>query len=120
MQSIIELKQLEFFAYHGVLEHEKQEGNTFIVDVTMHVDISQAMQTDALEDTVNYAEVYASIKKEMEKPSELLEHAVGRILQSLRKDFPQVKTFQIRLAKLNPPIGGTAACARITVIDSQD
>ena len=117
MQSIIELSQLEFYAYHGVLEQERKVGNTYIVDVMLTMDISRPMVTDAIEDTVNYAEVYDLIKHEMSIPSNLLEHVAGRILRSLKGAFPRLKNVRISVAKVNPPIGGQAAFARVVVED---
>ena len=54
----IYLENLEFFAYHGVFDHEKENGQTFFVSVTLDVDLTSAGQTDDLDETVNYGEVY--------------------------------------------------------------
>lgn len=97
---------MEFHAYHGCLEHEKQLGNTFIVSVSMRIDTCLAGQTDELENTLNYQLVYDVVKTQMEIPSKLIEHVGQRILESIFGSFPQIKTLKVKLEKLNPPLGG--------------
>ena len=104
MKSEIILKNIHFFAYHGVLPQEAVVGNDFIVNLTLEVDIAPAMQTDNVADTVNYAEVYEVVKGEMLQRSLLLEHVAGRIAHRLLDDFPQIKSLDILLEKLNPPM----------------
>lgn len=102
----IELKGMVFFAYHGVLEQERKVGNTFTIDLHLFLDLSQAAFSDKLEDTVNYASVYELVKTEMEQPSNLLEHAAGKIIMKIKETYPQILRVGIRLSKKNPPVGG--------------
>jgi 7,8-dihydroneopterin aldolase/epimerase/oxygenase len=104
--SKIKLENMQFHAYHGCLEHEKREGNTFLITVIMDIDTSKAEQTDLLDDTLNYQLVYDLVKAQMEIPSELIEHIACRILRGILTDFPQVNEAIVQLAKLNPPLGG--------------
>ena len=46
--------------FHGVFEHEKREGQEFVVDVEIAVDLAPAGRTDDLGDTVNYGEIGAA------------------------------------------------------------
>ena len=107
--SKITLKDMEFHAYHGCLEHEKQNGNTFLVTLSMEIDTSAAEQSDRLEDTLNYKLVYDVVKEEMDKPSNLIEHIANRIKKSVQAKFPQIKKLKLKLSKLNPPVGGKTA-----------
>lgn len=113
MTSRIELKTLKFYAYHGVAPQETKVGNWFIVDVTLTAPLEKAIWSDALEETINYAAVYEIVKKEMEIPSRLLEHAAGRILLALKRHFPQIQETDLKIAKLNPPFGGDVQSAAI-------
>lgn len=63
------LEELHFHAFHGVMPQESKVGGDFLLSLRLGYDISKAMQTDRVEDTLNYAEVYAVVKEEMEKPS---------------------------------------------------
>lgn len=111
--SFITLENMEFHAYHGCLEHEQTLGNTFIVNVCMELDTTQAGKTDVLEHTLNYQLVYDVIKEQMEIPSKLIEHVGQRILDSLWGDFPQIQSLNVKLSKLNPPLG--AKVDRVTI-----
>ena len=115
MQQFIELKGLIFYAYHGVMEQERKVGNTYTVDVKLHTDFSKAFQTDDLNDTINYASVYAIIKEEMNIPSLLLEHVAGRIIQRITDAFPAISSMEIRLAKQNPPLSGEVKEAAVYI-----
>lgn len=106
----IELRGLAFFAYHGVLPEERQNGNTFVVDLTLEADISRAVCTDELSDTINYAEAYEVVKREMAVPSLLLEHVCGRIAAALLDTFSALLRVRVCVAKKNPPIEGAGAC----------
>ena len=111
----IELKKMLFYAYHGVMEQERIVGNTYRVDLKLFLDLSKAIRSDKLEDTINYAGIFSLVKEEMAIPSRLLEHVSGRIIQKIRQTYPSVSTIKIRLAKINPPIEGQIQEAAITI-----
>ncbi|HRZ96139.1 MAG TPA: dihydroneopterin aldolase [Paludibacter sp.] len=104
--SVITLKNMEFHAYHGCMEHEQQLGNTFLVTVSINIDTELARQTDHLNDTLNYAEVYNVVKRQMLIPSKLIEHSGQMILENIFENFPQISFVSVELSKLNPPLGG--------------
>lgn len=109
----IHLKGLKLYAYHGVLPQENQVGAEYTIDLRLKTDFTQAAETDRLEGTVNYAEVFNAVKKEMEIPSQLLEHVAWRIARRLLDDFPAISEVNIALYKQNPPMG--ADCSRVGV-----
>jgi dihydroneopterin aldolase len=113
MNSRIELKELKFYAYHGVLPQETLVGNNYIITVALTAPLAKAMVSDNLDDTVNYAAVYTIIQQEMAIPSRLLEHVAGRILHSLKYHFPQLTGIKLSVSKLNPPIGGDIHSASV-------
>jgi dihydroneopterin aldolase len=113
MNTKIELKDLKFYAYHGVLPQETLVGNNYVINVILTVPLAKAMVSDNLDDTVNYAGVYAIIKKEMAIPSKLLEHVAGRILHSLKRHFPQLTGIKLSVSKLNPPVSGDIHSASV-------
>jgi dihydroneopterin aldolase len=115
MQTVIKLNNIRFFAYHGVLPHEAVVGNWFVVNIRIEADLSAACQSDNVEDTINYAEVYNIIKAEMEIPAKLIERVACRILRSIKNAFPQITAIEVRLAKMSPPIVGDVGSAEIVV-----
>lgn len=101
------LEDMRFFARHGVLEEERVAGNYFTADLKMEVSLAAAAESDHLVDTLNYGTAYDIVRKEMEIPSNLLEHLAKRILDALFDEFGrQLVSTEIRLSKLNPPLGG--------------
>ena len=114
----IELNELEFYAYHGVYEEEKEKGNTFIVNLKVTGEFDQAVLADSLEGTIDYEKLFDLVRREMEIPSNLLEHVVGRIRSAIKNAFPEIKSISISLEKLNPPIGGNLKSTRITLSEA--
>lgn len=113
MKSSIELSGMEFYAYHGVLAQEQSVGNRFVVDVMLDIDVTAATKSDELEDTLNYAEVYALIKREMATSSRLLEHVGGRIIDSLHREYPLIERILLKITKKTPPIMGILSGASV-------
>ncbi len=103
---IIRIEQMEFYSYHGHYEEERIVGNRFIVDLLMETDCSKASLSDELEDALDYQKAYESIKEEMKEKSYLLEHIARRILDALFIDFPKLDKAEVKVSKLNPPMGG--------------
>lgn len=106
MENHIAIHSLRLYARHGVLEQEQTLGAWFLVDVDLTASFLQAMLSDTLEGTVSYADVYDVIRKEMQTPSRLIEHAGGRIVRALFLHFPQVTRIGLRLTKETPPVTG--------------
>ena len=105
MQSYIILKDLRFYAYHGVGAQETQVGNEFVLDLRLRMDWTCAIRSDDVNDTRSYAGVYEAVKDEMARPSRLLEHVAGRIARRLFQDFSSLEEIELRLVKRNPPMG---------------
>lgn len=106
---------MEFHAYHGCFREEQLIGNTFIVDIRIETNTTEAERSDDLHKTVNYAAVYALIKKELEITSRLIEHVARRALDSVTVSFPQISSAEIKVSKMNPPVGGKVEKVSITL-----
>ena len=104
-QHYIFLENVRFYSYHGVAPQETAIGNEFIINLRLKTDFGKATETDEVEDTVRYADIYATLKEEMELPSKLLEHVCGRISKRLHAEFPAIEEIELRLSKRNPPMG---------------
>ena len=99
------MRNLRFHATHGVMAQERITGGDFVVTVRVGYDITAAMASDAVDDTLNYAELYELVKREMMQPSNLLEHVAGRIGESIFREMAGVTSVDIELCKVNPPMG---------------
>ena len=120
MSSKIYLRNVRFHAFHGVLPQEGIVGNDYLVNLVLDYDFSSAMQTDDLQGTLNYAEVYQKVRKEMVVPSKLLEHVAGRIAHRLFSDFPEIQKLQLSITKVNPPMGADSDGAGVEVVLTND
>ncbi len=116
MTGRISLEGLEFHAFHGVYPHERESGNWFEVDIAVDTDFTEAARHDELSGTVNYETLYRIVKEEMERPSRLLETVVYNIINDIMRELPAVSKAEVRLSKVNPPIGGKCKKASIHVI----
>lgn len=103
--SCISIEGMEFYAHHGCFPEERTIGTWFEADLYLYADTTEAQQTDNLEATVNYAEVYTKVKQEMAVRSKLIEHVAARILDRILSEYPQVRKARIKLGKRNPPLG---------------
>ncbi|WP_276366834.1 dihydroneopterin aldolase [Chryseolinea sp. H1M3-3] len=109
----VALEGLEFHAFHGVYPHERESGNWFEVDIAVETDFSLAAATDELVGTVNYETLFKVVKTEMEEPSKLLETVAEKIATDVLEIFPNVIFVELKISKINPPIGGK--CRKATV-----
>lgn len=98
----IEIKGLKFYAYHGVMARERKVGQQFEVDIRLETEGYDG--SDNLDATVNYADVIAAVKEEMNQPSNLIEHVCFRICERIRRDFPKVCGGEVEVRKMRPPV----------------
>ncbi len=108
------LNDMIFITRHGACPHEYEFDQKFKVDVWMMTDcVAKAGVTDSLELTINYADAYALIEDIMYgEHVDLLETLAYRIGQRLIETFASIKSVEIEVRKMQPPItnfNGTAA-----------
>lgn len=113
IESYIFINDLRLYAFHGVLPQERRVGGEYSVTLRVHYNITRAMDTDNVADTLNYAELCQLVKREMAVPSRLLEHVAGRIAHAVFGSFPQATALDLWLTKLNPPMGADCAGAGV-------
>ena len=106
IMGLIQIENMEFYAFHGHYKEEQIVGNKFLVDLTLETDMSIASKSDNLKDAVNYQKAYQIVKAEMEKKSYLLENIAGRILDALYSEMTGIKKATVKVSKMNPPVGG--------------
>ena len=106
---------IECFAHHGVLEHERLEGQTFVVDLTLGIDTRPAAASDDLHDTVDYGSLVARVKAAVESdPVDLIETLAERISGvCLLED--RVQWARVTVHKPGAPIEATFADVTLTI-----
>ena len=100
------LEGMEFFSFHGCFTEEQIIGTKFIVDLNIDADTLKSEFSDNLRDTVDYVALYQCVKKEMDQKSHLLEHVAKRIIDAVSSSFPAIDAIDLKIAKINPPMGG--------------
>src|SRR5688572_33211963 len=116
MNGRIALEGLEFHAFHGVYPHERESGNWFEIDIAVETDFSVAAEDDDLRGTVNYETLFRIVKEAMVQPSRLLETVAEKIVSDVLILLPAVLSVELKISKLNPPIGGKCRMASISVV----
>ena len=99
----IHLKNLSFFAYHGIYSEERKLGNYFEVNIDIWHQ-PNVLPVLHIKDTIDYVSVYELVKKRMDKPTPLLETVVTEIAQSILARFSLATKIAISIDKLCPPI----------------
>ncbi|RLD83569.1 MAG: dihydroneopterin aldolase [Bacteroidetes bacterium] len=112
---IIEIEEMEFYAYHGHYKEERIVGNRFLLDLRIEADCDTAAQTDSIKDAVNYQTAYKTIKDQMNQKSHLLENIAQRILDALFDRLKGIKKASIKVRKMNPPMGGQIKSVSVTM-----
>ena len=80
-------------------------GNEYVLDLRLGYPFTTAMKSDDVADTLNYAEVFNVIREVMKQPARLLESVAGSIVEALCVAFPMLSSIDLKLVKLNPPMG---------------
>ncbi len=114
----INLRQMRFHTCHGALPHEQHVAQEFWVDVSMDLNLGPAGESDRLADTVNYGEAAALVEKiMMGPPVRLLETLATRIYHGVRDLDPRIERVEVRVVKVDPPIGVPSGGVEVMVGD---
>ena len=105
MMNEIIIKNLTIFAYHGVHEFEKINGQNFLVDVMCKTKRLDGYKTDKIEDTISYSLIIKSIKNSiLSNKNNLLEYTAEKIVRDLFENFPKIEGIKLTLKKPEAPI----------------
>lgn len=112
----IVLTGLEVYAHHGVFDFEREQGQRFIVDVEVSVDLRAAAAGDALERTVHYGELAEAIVAAVERdPVDLIETVAERVA-AVALGFSGVRAARVTVHKPDAPIAATFSDVSVTVV----
>ncbi|BBU20681.1 dihydroneopterin aldolase [Mycobacterium xenopi] len=109
MADRIELRGLRVRGRHGVYEHERADGQDFVVDITVWIDLADAAASDDLSDTYDYG-VLAQRASDIVAgpPRKLIETVAGEIADDVMKDT-RVHAVEVVVHKPSAPIPQTFA-----------
>lgn len=106
MKSKIVIENMEVYAFHGCYAEEQIVGNRFLVSVSYTCRVKEATESDNINDTVSYLDIYRLVREEMAVTSHIIEHVAKRIIDRLLREYKLVDEIEVTISKCNPPLGG--------------
>ncbi|WP_160115350.1 2-amino-4-hydroxy-6-hydroxymethyldihydropteridine diphosphokinase [Varibaculum vaginae] len=101
----ISLVGIQEHGWHGVLDHERQDGQLFLVDADIYLDLQDAGASDRIEDTVDYSRVSELISRIITgPPCDLLEKVATQIAEETLQ-LAKVQAVRVCLHKPQAPLG---------------
>ena len=105
MSDTIFITGIVIHARHGVMEHETEVGQRFVIDLELSVDLSESSRTDRLADTVSYSNVVSTATAAFAGVNyKLLERAAGAVADAVLTAFPRVGAVNVTVHKPHAPI----------------
>ena len=115
MSDELVISGVECFGHHGVFEHERRDGQTFVIDLALGVDSRPAATSDDLRDTVDYGSLVAQVKAAVEKdPVDLIETLAQRIADVSLWDA-RVEWARVTVHKPDAPIDANFSDVALTI-----
>ena len=99
----VQLHDLHFNSFHGIHEEERILGNEYIIDASVEF-LEELHVITSINSTVNYTDIYNIIRERMSVPTPLLETVIMEIGNEIHNEFPQVRSINISIKKMHPPI----------------
>lgn len=99
---------LALHAYHGIMQHEAKVGQTFTLDITLDIDLTEASHSDKLAHTVGYDQVVTVASEAFcAKRYRLVEAAAGAVADAVLERFGKVAAIRVTIHKPHAPIAAT-------------
>jgi 7,8-dihydroneopterin aldolase/epimerase/oxygenase len=115
MPDKIVIRGAQFHGRHGVSPEERAVGGRVIVDIEIEYDLTRAGASDDLKDTLNYSEIFRTVRAQVEDQEfALLESLAYRITEALLAKFPTT-TVTVYVRKQPPPIKGIVESAGVEI-----
>ncbi|NMO04784.1 dihydroneopterin aldolase [Gordonia sp. TBRC 11910] len=109
MADRIELRGLRVRGFHGVFEHERIDGQDFLIDVTLWMDLALAAASDDLADTADYGVLAQTVHDIVAgEPRNLIETVGAEIAETLMAD-ERLAAVEVTVHKPSAPIPLTFA-----------
>ena len=115
------VENLEFVGHHGVYEEEQREGRQFRADLSVELEEPPAVDTDDIEDTVDYRGLADTLLEVGRGPScHLIEHLGDRMLTHLFDRFPRIERAKLTLRKFATGVPGAPESVGLTMERTRD
>lgn len=115
------IKGLKLFAYHGVNPEEKENGQDFIFDIELYVNMNKACHSDNVEDTVSYAKVVKTVRRVFTAQKyDLLERCAEVTAQAILDEYREVLRVDLTLKKPQAPVKAEFEYMGVNIVRSRD
>lgn len=115
------IKGLKLFAYHGVNPEEKENGQDFIFDIELYVNMNKACHSDNVEDTVSYAKVVKTVRRVFTAQKyDLLERCAEVTAQAILDEYSEVLRIDLTLKKPQAPVKAEFEYMGVNIVRSRD
>jgi 7,8-dihydroneopterin aldolase/epimerase/oxygenase len=92
-------------ARHGVMKHETEVGQRFVIDLELFTDLSESSRSDRIADTVSYSQVVETATEAFKNTNyKLLERAAGAVADAILAAFPRIRAIKVTVHKPHAPI----------------
>lgn len=116
MSDRIELRGLQVFGHHGVFDHERRDGQDFLVDLVVSLDLAPAAASDDLADTLHYGELAQAAAAVVAGPArDLIETVAAEVAQGVLAADARVTAVEVTLHKPSAPVPLTFADVAVVV-----
>ena len=106
-------------AHHGVFDFEREQGQEFVIDVSVAVDLSAAASGDDLGRTVHYGELAEAVVEAVRRdPVDLIETVAERVA-AVALAYPAVEEVEVTVHKPEAPISVPFADVSVTIVRSR-
>jgi dihydroneopterin aldolase len=106
-------------AHHGVFELEREQGQEFVIDVSVAVDLAAAASGDDLARTVHYGELAEAVVEAVRRdPVDLIETVAERVA-GVALAYPAVEEVEVTVHKPEAPISVPFADVAVTIVRSR-
>ena len=119
MTDRIVLRGLRARGHHGVFEHERRDGQDFVIDVVLSVDMSVAGRSDDVNDTIDYGVLTEELAADVARdPLDLIEALAQRLADRCLRD-PRVEEVEVTVHKPQAPVTVPVADVAVTITRRQ-
>ena len=100
----ITLPGLTLYGYHGASKAEKELGQRFVIDLEIEADLEDAANSDDLEQTINYVEIFELVKEVVESGSKNLLETIANLIATKILDEFNIDAISVKISKPAPPL----------------
>ena len=120
MSDRIFIHGLSLHAYHGVMPHEAEVGQSFALDVVAEVDLAAAARSDKVADTVSYDRIVEVVSRAFcDRRYRLVEAAAGAVADVILAEFARITSVRVTVHKPHAPIPATFGDVGVEIVRSR-